>query len=88
MRYFYAMAAWYNSLQLTATGYLAGVPVGQINVTLSSARQVKIVVPPEWPPIQTLYVSAAGGTPGPYTIPSGQASPRPQAPKFKNRARV
>lgn len=73
VRYFYAMAAWYNSLQLTATGYLAGVPVAQINITLPSAHQVKVIVPPEWPPIQTLYITAAGGTPGPFTaIPSGQ----------------
>lgn len=66
MRYFYAMAGWYEGLQLTATGVLAGVPIAQINITLTSAHQTQIYLPPDWPAIQTLYLTVSGGTPGPY----------------------
>lgn len=77
VKYFYAKGAWSTGMQLTATGYRAGVQVAQHKVTLSSAYHSKIVLPSSWPPIQTLYITAAGGGPGPYAgIPSGQASPR------------
>ena len=83
VKYFYAMAAWYNGLQLTVTGAVAGIPVAQINITLTSATQTQIFLPPTWPPIQTIYVSTLGGVPGPYaSIPSNQVGahlPRVQA---------
>ena len=69
------MAGWYNGLQLTVTGFLAGVPIAEVNITLSSITQQKIFLPPNWPVIQTLHIETSGGTPGPYaSIPDYEAS--------------
>lgn len=69
------MGAWYNGMQLRATGHLAGIPIAEINVTVSSTAQRKYAMPSNWPLVQTLYLTMSGGTPGDYEyIPPGQAS--------------
>lgn len=75
VRYFYAMAGWYNGVKLTMTGHVGGIPIAQVTVTVSSSTHTKIVLPSDWPLVQTMYITTSGGTPGPYaSIPSGQAS--------------
>jgi len=70
------MAAWYDGLQLTVTGYVAGIPIAEANFTLTSTRQTQIYMPSNWPLVQSMYVRTSGGTPGPYpSIPATQVCP-------------
>lgn len=82
------MGAWYNGVQLTATGYLAGIPIAQMNYTVVSTAQRQFTLPSNWPLVQTFYVTASGGTPGAFaSIPSGQASHQ-SMPRFRREACV
>lgn len=70
------MAGWSNGVRLTVTGYLAGIPIAQVNFTISSAKQAKIPLPSGWPLVQTMVLTTSGGTPGPYdSIPFEEVSP-------------
>ena len=60
------MAGWSNGVQLRVTGHFAGIPVAEVNITVSSTTQRQFFLPSNWPLIQTLYIQTSGGTPGPY----------------------